>query len=368
MILIFILIIILFFLIYKYFYQKTEKFEGFGSESFQEGMKPRDAPTKKGLICYYGGAFRDGGNASSVQDTDRGYDAQYYATQTHLKLTEVIKAKGYNVDTIINTYHSTYEKDLTKWYDVYDIIFNTLNKNIKSTIGRDNLIRSSIKNIKNLTPDNYDFVLFIRIDLFLKPGFFDILDINSNKINFIANNYDTNTCLTHNKQKDPVVVDLILFVPKKFFYILDSNFKLNHDAWTYYKQMYKVSDNDLGFMTDQIFDSNSYRDLNNFYLMVSRKENLKIHNTIVPWDHNYEKNMLNKQNCNSYSEMNESYLNNPAEVYYNKHKSFYNIPEKNAKVQTNTPTNTVSITNQSNEPNSLNMFSLPNSLLGYLSK
>jgi len=289
----------------------------------KEGMKPRDKKTKKGLICYYGGAFRQGGRFSTTQDTETGYDGQYYATQTHLKLTEFIKSNGYDVDTLINTYHSKYENKLSKWYNTYQIVLNTLNKKLNSTDGRDNLISSCIKNIKSLTADNYDFILFIRIDLFLKPGFFDILDITSNKINFIANNYDTNTCMTYNKDKDPVVVDLILFVPKKYFYILDDNFKLCHESWTYYKEIYKLNDRDMNFMTHTIFDSNSYRDMNNYYLMVSRKENTKKHNNIDPWDYNYEKNIYNNKTCTPYKEENEKYLNNPAEMYYKKYINFY---------------------------------------------
>ena len=295
------------------------------SIKFKEGMKPRDEKTKKGLICYYGGAFREGGNLSSVQDTENGYDGQYYATQTHLKLTETIKSKGYNVDTIINTYSSKYEKDLSNWYKPYEILLNRLNKNIESTDGRDNLIKNCIKTIKRLTPDDYDFILFIRIDLFLKPEFFNILDIESNKINFIANNSDAkNNCITHNKEKDPFVVDLFLFVPKKYFYILDNNFKLCHESWTYYKKKYKLTDNDMGFMINKVFDSNSYLDMNDYYLMVGREENTKIHNSIEAWDHNYEKSLYNNEKCNSYNESNETYLKNPAEFYYNKHIKFYN--------------------------------------------
>ena len=47
------------------------------STKFKEGMKPRDQKTKKGLICYYGGAFREGENQSSLQDTKNSYDGQY---------------------------------------------------------------------------------------------------------------------------------------------------------------------------------------------------------------------------------------------------------------------------------------------------
>ena len=151
--LVIILMIVLIILLIQY-----NGYEGFqGINRFKEGMKPRDKEKKKGLVCYYGGAFRDGASGNSNQDTEIGFDSQYYSTQSHLKLTELIKEKGYDVDTIINTYHSTYEDTLSKWYNPYDILFNNMNKKIKSVDGRDNLIRTSIQNIKKLSTNDYDF-------------------------------------------------------------------------------------------------------------------------------------------------------------------------------------------------------------------
>jgi len=288
-------------------------------------MKPRDEPTKKGLICYYGGAFRDGGNGTSMHDTDRSYDSQYYATQTHLKLTDLIKRKGYTVDTMINTYHSYFEKELTKWYNPFNIILNTINKTGKSTDGRDKIIQSCVKNIKNMSTNDYDFVLFIRIDLFLKPEFYKILNIESEKVQFLAHNFYQGHC-GFTDQKDPEVVDLILFIPKKYFYMLDNNFKLNHNSWSYYKKEYKLKNEDLHFMSDLRFDSNSYLDFNPYYIISGRPEN-----TVV---HNYEKTnpdlygkVGNKRgkDCSYYKKIKDDYLKNPCEHYYNVHKNFYQM-------------------------------------------
>jgi len=323
--LIFILGIVLLILLIQY--NKYEGFEnvGFGFEKSIEGMKPQDEPTKKGLVCYYGGAFRDGHNGSSKQDTEKGFDSQFYSTQSHIKLTSLIKEKGFAVDTIINTYHSSFENDLSKWYEPYEILLNNLNKNIKSTSGRDNLISSAVKNIKNLTPSDYDFILFIRIDLFLKPEFYKVLNIYSEKIQFLAHNFYQGHC-GFTPQKDPEVVDLILFIPKKYFYMLDNKFKLNHNAWSYYKKEYLLKNDDMSFMTDLRFDSNTYLDYNPYYIISGRPENKVIHN--------YEKTnpvMYGKigntrgKDCALYQKKkNDDYLNNPAEYYYNSHKNFYN--------------------------------------------
>ena len=288
-------------------------------------MKPRDQPTKKGLICYYGGAFRDGGNLTTTQDTERGYDSQYYATQTHIKLTNMIKQKGYYVDTMINTYHSNFENELSKWYNPFNIILNTINKKSKSTDGRDKLIQSSIVNIKNLTTDNYDFILFIRIDLFLKPDFFKVLNIKSEKIEFLAHNFYQGHC-GFTEQKDPEVVDLILFVPKKFFYILDYKFKLNHDIWSYYKKEYKLTNENMGFMSDLRFDSNTYLDYNPYYIISGRPENIVVHNYEKTNPEMYGK-IGNKRgkDCPIYKKIKDQYLKDPSEYYYNMYKNFYEI-------------------------------------------
>ena len=310
-------------------YNSYEGFEnvGFGFEKTIEGMKPQDKPTKKGLICYYGGAFRDGHNGSSRQDTEKGFDSQFYSTQSHMKLTELIKAKGFEVDTIINTYHSTFENDLSKWYEPYKILLNKINKNIKSTSGRDNLISGTIKNIKNLTPTDYDFILFIRIDLFLKPEFYKVLNIYSEKIEFLAHNFYQGHC-GFTPQKDPEVVDLILFIPKKYFYMLDDKFKLHHNVWSYYKKEYLLTDNDMAFMTDLRFDSNTYLDYNPYYIISGRPENKVVHTYEKTNPNMYGKVGNNRgRDCALYEKKkNDEYLNNPAEYYYNSHKDFYTTP------------------------------------------
>ena len=291
----------------------------------KEGLNVEiDLEKPKGLICYYGGSFREGGSGSVTQDTTNGLNSQYYATQSHIKLTNFLKKKKYNVDTIITTYHSKHEEELNKWYNPYDIIYNTINKNKDSTSGRDKLISTSINNIKNLTTNDYDFILFIRIDLFLKPDFFNKLDIKSNKINFLAHNFYKGHCgFTENR--DPEVVDMILFVPKNYFYILDDKFKLNHKAWSYYKKTYKLTYDDLGFMSSLRFDSNTYLDYNPFYIISGRPANKISHNDEETDSFVYGK-VGNKRgkDCPFYTKkIKDEYLINPSEHYYNSHKKFY---------------------------------------------
>jgi len=279
-------------------------------------------PIKKGLLVYYGGGFRDGPNLSSIQDTVKGYNNQFYASKSHIKLNKVITDKGYDMDSLVCSYHSKYESQFKLWYNPFDIILNTIKVNGKSTDGRDSLIKNCIKNMNELKMEEYDFVLFIRIDLFLKRDFFDLLNLKSEKVQFLAHNFYTGHCGFTDK-KDPEVVDLILFVPKKHFHILDSKFKLNHNAWTYYKKQYNLTNDDLGFMTDKRFDSNSYLDLNPFYVISGRPENKKQHTAEKTNPEDYG-NKGNKRglDCPLYKGMKDSYLEQPAKHYYEE-SSFY---------------------------------------------
>lgn len=279
---------------------------------------------KKGLIVYYGGGFRDGPTKSSIQDTEKGYNNQFYASKSHIKLNNVLTEKGYEIDSLVCSYHSKYESNFKIWYDPFDMILNTIKMSGKSTDGRDSLINTCIKTMNGLKMDDYDFVLFIRIDLFLKKDFFNILDLKSQKVQFLAHNFYTGHC-GFTEKKDPEVVDMILYVPKNHFNILDNNFKLNHKAWTYYKKQYKLTDNDLGFMTDKRFDSNSYLDLNPFYVISGRSENQKNHTDEKTNPGDYGK-MGNKRgvDCPTYKKIKESYLEQPAKHYYEE-SSFYNV-------------------------------------------
>ena len=278
---------------------KKSNMEGFEQDNLYKNEK-------KCLLVYYGGSFREGNIGSTTSDTEYGYEAQKNASITHAKLKKVLNKKGFQTDIIINTRHTDYKSDLMKWYNPFNIIINNIP--IK-THGKDYMIQSAINNINKLNKEDYDFILFIRIDLFLKPEFYNVLNTESDKINFLANNYSPYFCKKL-RNNSPEIVDLFIYVPKKYYYILDKKFNLNHDSWSYYKKIYKLSDNDMKFMSDIMFDSNTYIDKNPFYVMGNRKENTILHNN-------------NDNLCPKYIEKNQLYLDFPTTFYLNKNEKFY---------------------------------------------
>jgi len=301
----FLIIILIVVLVYVALQQRVE---GFKSDKI--------AMDKKALICYYGGAFREGDLGTTRSDSKYGYESQKNATITHAKLKQVLNDKGYQTDILISTRATKYTNQLDSWYEPYNMIINKLSEQIH---GKDYMIQTTIGNINKLNKYDYDFILFVRIDLFLKPEFFKVLDTETDKISFLANNYSPKNCNNY-VHENPEVVDLFLLVPKKYYYILDNKFSLNHNSWSYYKKTYKLSNKDMAFMSEMMFDSNSSIDINPYYLMSSRKENTTLH-----VDKKFklgEKSNVNK--CSGYKESQQKYLNNPTKHYLNKYSSFYN--------------------------------------------
>jgi hypothetical protein len=66
----------------------------------------------------------------------------------------------------------------------------------------------------------------------------------------------------------------------------------------------------MEFMSDIMFDSNSYIDKNPFYVMGNRKENTLLHNN-------------NDNSCPKYNEKKQLFLEFPTNFYLNKHENFY---------------------------------------------
>jgi hypothetical protein len=300
----FLIIILIIVLVYIALQQRVE--------GFKTDKKRMD---KKALICYYGGAFREGEIGSTKNDSKYGYDAQKNTSITHAKLKQLLNDKGYQTDILISTRNTKYGNQLDSWYKPYDMIINKISEKMH---GKDYMIQSTVENINKLNKYDYDFILFVRIDLFLKPDFFEVLDTETNKISFLANNYNPKNCENY-VYGSPEVVDLFLLVPKKYYYILDKKFNLNHNSWSYYKKTYKLSDNDMTFMSDIMFDSNSSIDINPYYLMSSRKENTSLH-----LNKKFKLGERGNKKCKGYKQSDQKYLDNPTDYYLNKYSSFYN--------------------------------------------
>ena len=80
-----------------------------------------------------------------------------------------------------------------------------------NVIGLNNLFHNSINSIENI--EKYDFILYIRIDLYLKQDFFDCFNPMINSILFPTICWKRDSIV----KKHPRVNDMILFIPNKYY-------------------------------------------------------------------------------------------------------------------------------------------------------
>jgi hypothetical protein len=240
----------------------------------------------KCLVLFIGESFREGGQFSRIRNTKDSFEKQQIASLSHIDFLNYIKnTYSYNIDVIINTYTTIFENDLKYWYDQYLINYISNDK----LVGLENLLNNGIKSINT---ENYDFILSIRIDLYIKYYFFLKFNVKWSKITFpficwiteykqiwddiifstVENNHAYKTF-----NNEPVVCDTIIFIPKKYFYLFEKRIYLNHDAWYNFKENYNLINDDFEFMINSLHDADSYKDFNPFYYMISRSQNRVCH-------------------------------------------------------------------------------------------
>jgi hypothetical protein len=221
----------------------------------------------KGLIVFLGESFRFGITGTRCRGVSESFSEQIAASNTHISFIKHIKNK-YNLDIsiFISTYHTQYDNDLLDVYKEYLIDHDMYD----DVIGLNNLLHNSIKRI-NI--QNYDFVFFIRIDLFLKDYFFEIFNPNINMILFPTicwkEGYIT-------KKNHPRINDTMIFVPKKYYdYFKDID--LCHDCWEILIENTDLKYDDMDAMIHTYHDSDSNKDFNPLYYVVNRPENQVFH-------------------------------------------------------------------------------------------
>lgn len=164
---IFILVIVLFILLIninkkEFFFSKTQ------------------SKKKKNLLILYGGSFRE--SRIDKHSESQVIKNQIKASKSHLTFINTIKEK-YNIDTdiVIATYNNPNFNIMKKLYASH--LINTNLNNISDNLDIGGLmcqIYDKIYNIRN----NYDSIIFIRIDLVLKKYFFNIFKEQYHKITY----------------------------------------------------------------------------------------------------------------------------------------------------------------------------------------
>lgn len=242
---------------------------------------------KNGLLIFIGESFRLGGQGTRNRGSSESYEGQMAACSSHIKYIEHILTKVKSISVAIGTYTTPYDKDLIELYKKYLIGSIILEK----PIGINNLFHTILKNIKNI--DVYDFIYYIRIDLFLKEKMFNIFNPDLNTIHFpticwykdskcirirhpdinkllsyipTICQYDERIYISH-----PRVNHILIFIPKKYYKYFDYVY-IEHDLWYDLIETCKLTYDDLDVMINTYHDSDSAKDWNPLYYIVNRSQ------------------------------------------------------------------------------------------------
>ena len=218
---------------------------------------------KNALLILYGESFRLGGQSTRNRGSVESYEAQMKAAQTHINFIKHLQTKQINMVVSINSYTTQYEDNLMGIYNdvLYDGIF------YHDLIGQSKLIHNCVDRINE---DYFDFILCMRIDLFLKDRFLEIFNPDSDKILFPSICFEPHDkCGIH-----PRVNDMMMFVPKKYIsFLKEKKFNLFHDTWKNLIEDFNLDYSDLDMMLNTYHDSDSEKDYNPIYYIVNRPEN-----------------------------------------------------------------------------------------------
>lgn len=217
----------------------------------------------KGLLALYGESFRLGGQNTRDRGSDKSFKEQMAAAKTHMKFIESLKVKNVDMKVSINSYTTKFDKSLKDVYKnvLIDSIF------YPDVLGQTHLIHSCIDRLK-LKTNEFDFVLFMRIDLFLKDKFMEIFNPYSDKILFPSICFKPH----HLAGPHPRVNDVMLFVPKKYVDYVRKLKIIEHDTWSCLVTKTKLTYKDLDMMLNTYHDSDSAKDFNPIYYIVNRPQ------------------------------------------------------------------------------------------------
>ena len=232
----------------------------------------------KGLIILFGESFRLGSQGNRNRGSNESYNEQIKAAESHMRFIKHLKTtKNIDIDVHISSYETQFSDNLNAVYLKVLGAFTFYH----GLLGQNTLIQNALKNITNI--DEYDFALIMRIDLFLKNKFDETFDPYSDKILFPSICFKPH----HKAGNHPRVNDMMMFVPKKYFNLLNK-INLHHGTWYDLVVDHGRSYQDLDVMLNTYHDSDSEKDYNPIYYIVNRPEN-SIHHTKDLFDkYNFE--------------------------------------------------------------------------------
>lgn len=242
----------------------------------------------RGLVVLIGESFREGGRHSrETALTHESFENQKRATQSHIKFISHLESKfKCQIDLKFDTYQTKYTYDLVNWYTKKVVNVNhrvsakkIVEKRNKHTTEFNRKYKKIISDTFDEGTIEYDFIFITRFDVFLKDKMLEVFNPNWDKIKFPMVWHWKKHCKTGKLEcgySYPVVVDTMLFVPKRLFYTI-LNFHLDLNSWKTLicKEELDVGYGDIGVMIDTMHRPNTKDMWNPLCKLISRPEKPK---------------------------------------------------------------------------------------------
>lgn len=238
---------------------------------------------KKVLVVLSGESFKDGGTGvRSVGNNEYFIRQQFFATDSHIRLMDQIESLGYKCDVVINSYKSNrLEIALVHMYGDRVVGYNFHEHRLKDEY---EMIEDTTQRIGGLAGfSEYDSVLFIRLDLYLKKYFIDSFRLDSGKVMYAFLDSNPSFNMICNGLKIPrcdyflPVTYFITLVPNKYFDLM-----LNNKVWYWHysgsRLMEQIKDdptNHIGFFVDTLHWSSSSIEWNPIFVQAARPNSKK---------------------------------------------------------------------------------------------
>jgi hypothetical protein len=250
------------------------------------------------LLCLWGESYRSGPQLSRTRGTNNYSERQLFASQSHIDLIEQIKTNfNISTDIFINSYklNDTDDNILINFYknnNVNLIKYNFYNEIFPGEAILLNDIYDNICNLLESKENDYEFILFIRIDLYLKKYFRDNI-IFDDKIKFahIDSNININEA---NATKFKNICQQIMIFPKNFYFVIKNKIIYNATHEIYNNLLANnISNDNISFFVNTLHVCSTDLSWNPLYVQVGRYYNLHYNKTGIHCDtinHIYDNN------------------------------------------------------------------------------
>lgn len=224
------------------------------------------------LVVINGESFRYGGQFSRTRGIEDSYERQYVATESHIKLIKYIEEKySLRGEVFLSTYTlgEKWDNDLRQWYKPYLVGDDFRDTIANSEVDFRNYNIDLVDKFIQKTHRVYKFILFIRLDYYLKKYFFEVFQAPENKVLFgFIDSFTTN------EQLFPCVMHSIAYVPSIFYSLLFSmSFYSMHNSGHFLLK--HTSEDHIGFFSNSCHITTSDLEWNPIFVCVGRIECLE---------------------------------------------------------------------------------------------